>query len=109
MMTRNGRRCLLVFVASSVVNLSALHAQSAKAELFGILKDPSGLAVSGASVELTNTGTEAKLTFESDAEGGYHFFALPPGGYQISATKQGFRTLQRDGIRLRIGDVIGLD
>src|SRR5256885_490027 len=108
MMTRNGRRCLLVFVASCIVNLSALHAQSTKAELFGILKDPSGLPVSGASVELTNAGTEAKRTVESDAEGGYHFFALPPGGYQISATKQGFRILQRDGVALRVGDVIGL-
>ncbi|HTM47876.1 MAG TPA: TonB-dependent receptor [Bryobacteraceae bacterium] len=86
-----------------------LPAQSTKAELFGIVRDPSGLPVSGVGVKLINSGTDAGLAMETDARGGYHFFALPPGSYSISVSKDRFTTLRRDGIGIRVGDQITLD
>src|SRR5262245_31619671 len=99
----------LAVLVSLAASLSVVHAQSTKAELFGILRDPSGLPVSAAAGALTNTATETKLTAESDSGGAYHFFALAAGSYQISVTKTGFATLQRDGVVVRVGEQVNLD
>ncbi len=98
---------LLLLALASGVSLSA---QSTKAELFGRVSDPSGLPVPEVAIELKNTATEVKHTASSQApDGGYHFFALPAGRYRLTAAKQGFRTLRRDGIQLRVGDRVTLD
>ncbi|MCL4695286.1 MAG: carboxypeptidase regulatory-like domain-containing protein, partial [Candidatus Hydrogenedentes bacterium] len=86
---------LFVLVAASSF---PLQAQSTKAELFGTVRDPGNLSVNDAIVELTNTGTETKLSVATDINGNYHFFALPAGTYRISVAKEGFTTLRRDGI-----------
>src|SRR5262245_20028096 len=104
MITQNALRCLLVLAPFFVGSFSTLLAQSTKAELFGILRDPSGLPVGAANVELVNTGTEIKSSAETDTDGSYHFYALSAGSYKLSVAKQGFTTLQRDGIVLRVGD-----
>src|SRR5262245_55118863 len=97
------------FMALYVLASSIARGQSTKAELFGILRDRSGLPVSSATVELVNARTESKLTAESDTGGVYHFFALPAGSYQITVTKTGFSTLRRDGIVVRVGEQVSLD
>jgi len=84
-------------------------AQSTKAELYGTLHDPSGLALASAQVRLTNASTNADATSVTGPDGGYHFFALPAGTYRLTASKQGFQTLKREGITLRVGDATALD
>ncbi|MBI4890629.1 MAG: TonB-dependent receptor [Acidobacteria bacterium] len=88
---------------------ASLPAQSTKAELFGIVLDPSGLPITGAVVELLNAATSSTLTRESDSKGSFHFIALPAGVYRLSVTKQGFVALRRDGIVVRIGDQVNID
>ena len=64
--------------------------QAAKAELFGTVRDPAGLPVASANVELTNAGTQVQARLSTPPNGEYHFFALPPGSYHVTVTKQGF-------------------
>src|SRR6266849_2669195 len=90
------------------LSLSTLKAQSTKAELFGIVRDPAGLPVGGAAVDLINTAMDTRLSLKSDTNGAYHFFALPAGSYRIAVAKDGFAALRRDGIAIRVGDRIGL-
>lgn len=97
---------VLALIASLV---PALHAQSTKAELYGTIRDPGGLVVPDAAVELTNTALDTKLTTRTNVDGVYRFFALPAGEYRISVTKTGFATLIRDGVMLRVGEQVGLD
>src|SRR4051794_40567403 len=92
-----------------VVFSGGLQGQSTKAELFGVLHDPSGLPVGGTTVELLHAETQAKWAVQTDPEGNYYFFALPAGRYQIFAAKPGFRRLERGGIVLRVGDQVSLD
>ena len=92
-----------------LVFCSVLYGQSTKAELFGIVHDPTGFAIEGASVDLVNTRTETKLATQSGSDGGFHFFALSPGTYRIDVVKQGFATLHRDGVAVRVGDQINLE
>src|SRR5215469_4972187 len=49
------------------------------ASLSGIITDPSGAAVSGASIEVKSVDTGISRVADSDAGGRYRFFALPVG------------------------------
>lgn len=100
---------LTVRVAFLLLCAGLCAAQSTKAELFGVLRDPAQLPVPGVSLELVNTGTQVKLAAESDTDGAFHFSALSTGDYTLSATKPGFATLRRSGVELRVGDRIHLD
>ena len=83
-------------------------AQSTKAELFGVLHDPSRLPLSSAKVELTNTATGLTAS-TTTRDGGFQFLGLPAGLYRLTITKAQFAPLRQDGITLRVGDRVGLD
>jgi len=88
---------------------SVVAAQSTKAELSGIVRDPAKLPVEGAWVELANTGTRVTALAVTAPDGAYHFFAVPTGRFEITVAKEGFSTLRRDGVVLRVGDQVRLD
>jgi len=73
------------------------------ASLSGTITDPTGAAVSGASVELKSLDTGISRTAETDAGGRYRFLALPVGLYEVRVTKEGFAEAIRSGIRLAVG------
>jgi hypothetical protein len=79
------------------------------ANLSGIITDPSGAAVSGASVEVKSLETGVSSVADSDAGGRYKFFALPVGLYQVRVTKEGFAEGIRSGIRLAVGQDASAD
>lgn len=60
--------------------------------LQGSVQDPTGAAVPGATLTLTNTATNVSQTVQSDARGDYRFLSLAPGNYMVSATAPGFGT-----------------
>ena len=96
------RSARLIVVVLIVAHLGILlYAQSTKVELSGIIRDPSSLPIAGAEVRLRNVNTESEQSASTGREGAYHFFALQPGTYTISVTKDGFAGLRRDGVVLR--------
>ena len=106
----NGAVWVILLLALGAASGRGALAQSTKAELLGLVLDPSGLPVADATIEVQNTATETTQSVRSQAQdGSYHFFALSPGLYRLTATKEGFRTLRRDGVQLRVGDRISLD
>ncbi|MEZ5354143.1 MAG: TonB-dependent receptor [Bryobacteraceae bacterium] len=96
--------CLAALVGAP----TSVFSQATKAELFGTVRDPAGLPVVAAEVELTNAGTGIRARSSTTAEGRYHFFTLPPGPYQLAVAKPGFAVLKRDGVVLRTGDRVEL-
>jgi Carboxypeptidase regulatory-like domain len=68
----------------------------------GDVQDPSGAAIAGATVTLTNTSTQVVSKTTSNTQGGFRFVSLAPGAYQIEVTAAGFSptkvalTLQTD-------------
>jgi hypothetical protein len=77
--------------------------------LSGVVSDPSGAVIPGAVVAVTNTGTNVARSTTTNAEGIYSLPGLIPGSYRLTAQFEGFRTAQRDGIVLRVGDRITID
>lgn len=88
---------------------SSAAAQATKAELLGVIRDPSNLPVRGAQLVLTNPATGLAATASTNDEGAYQFLALPAGDYLLRVSKEGFAALNRDGLTLRVGDRLALD
>ncbi|UWZ86305.1 TonB-dependent receptor [Occallatibacter riparius] len=57
----------------------------------GTVLDPSGAAIPGASVSLTNAGTQQTQTSTTNDTGFFHFGELSPGNYTITVTANGFK------------------
>ncbi len=83
--------------------------QAGRAELFGTVRDPSGLPIAGVQLEALEQHTGLLAQTASNAAGQFHFFALPPGSYAITASQPRFATLRRGGIELRVADRVSLD
>src|SRR6266851_8943946 len=103
-----------------IVNLSILavlfsclcvpfSAAQVSASLSGLITDPSGAAVSAASVTAKNLDTGTSRTIPTDQRGRYRFFALLVGPYEVRVTKEGFAEEIRSGIRLVVGQDATVD
>ena len=91
-----------IFVLSGFV----ASAQTGQASLNGVVKDSTGAIMPGVAVSIANQATNVVRSTVSNQQGIYSLPALPPGTYRLSAGSAGFRTLQRDGVQLRVDDRI---
>src|SRR5690349_18576780 len=66
-----------------VVSSSPLFAQVAAGELTGMVKDPAGAAVPGATVTVTDIDRNVQRVVVSSADGVYRAASLAPGLYRI--------------------------
>lgn len=82
--------CLLLAV-------SGAHAQY-RASIQGVVTDPDGAVVSGATLTLTNLETNGKLTATTSDSGIYNFNALPPSKYSLTVEKAGFKKKVLDNV-----------
>ena len=85
---RSGQPAFLVFALLTL--LTALAAAQSTSQLNGSVTDPSGAAVSGAGITLTETATAFQRTTTSNASGLYQFLEVPPGDYRLDVKAKGF-------------------
>jgi hypothetical protein len=83
--------------------------QSGRAELFGAVRDATGLGLPAATAELREDQTGARYQTITGPAGEYHFTALPGGAYTLNIRKAGFRPLLRSGITLAVAARAELD
>src|SRR6516164_4233624 len=103
-----GMRALLLLAVSGLLAISAM-AQAGRAELFGVIHDPSGLAVPGASVQAEDQATMVRYSGTSDDRGEYHLVGLPASNYVVTVEQPGFRMYRQSGITLRLAERTVLD
>jgi hypothetical protein len=83
-------------------------AQDFRATVTGLVTDPSGAAVPGATVRATNIANNAAKEVQSSAAGIYTIPYLDPGVYRIEVTMTGFQTLKRENITLEVSAKLNL-
>jgi len=83
--------------------------QAGRAELFGTIQDPAGLAIRKAKVQAEDRATMVRYSATSDERGAYHILGLPAGQYVLTIEQPGFRTYRQSGIVLRLADRTSLD
>jgi hypothetical protein len=81
-----------VFVVALFLSLCSAvsFAQMATTSLRGVVKDPTGASVPGATVTLSNGATGATLKATSKSGGDYELLQIPPATYVITVTAPGF-------------------
>jgi outer membrane receptor protein involved in Fe transport len=84
----------LCVIAGLISCAGAAHdaalAQATTGAVQGQVSDPTGAAVAGANVELSNAITNYKATTQTDTSGMFKFFNVPFNTYQIRIEVQGF-------------------
>jgi hypothetical protein len=81
-----------------VCSAGLVFAQGTNGSLTGQITDPSGAAIAGASITLTNVDTNYPQTATTDSTGVYFFKLVPPGNYALSINASGFASYVQKGI-----------
>jgi hypothetical protein len=71
-----------------------------RASIQGVVTDPSGAVIPGATLILTNNATNEKQTVQSNGEGVYNFSALPPGTFTLEVEHTGFVTKNFNNVQI---------
>src|SRR5687768_8538390 len=95
----------LVLASVFLASTSGWAQQSASSGLVGLVTDSSQAAIPGATVTVTNVGTNAQRTTVTDGEGRFAIPALPPATYHIKVELQGFQTAELPNFVLRQGEM----
>jgi hypothetical protein len=101
----------LVLLASLALMLTLgiqprLYAQGITGSITGTVSDPSGAAIPGASVTVTQTATNGVHTATTSDVGNFTITQLPPGEYEVKVDKAAFQTYVQKGIVLSIDQVV---
>jgi outer membrane receptor for ferrienterochelin and colicin len=87
------RSMLNVFGLAFIVFLSTVNlAAQTTSTVEGTVRDNQGLAVAGVQVHITSSELAVDRIATTDADGSYRIATLPPGVYEIKASKDGFES-----------------
>ena len=103
---------LLLCVAFALtIAIPLLHSQNrvSTASLSGVVTDPQGKRVTGATVTLLNPNLGTIRKFTTDSVGIFSFSLLPPGTYNLKIDAPGFGTYELNGIVLEVGQDVDLN
>jgi hypothetical protein len=75
----------------------------------GMVSDPSGAFVAGATVILNNTSTGTKQTTTTNDEGQYSFPVIPIGRYELEIESPGFQSYKKTGVVVDVNSALQID
>ncbi|MEO7157760.1 MAG: carboxypeptidase-like regulatory domain-containing protein, partial [Vicinamibacterales bacterium] len=103
---RSGPIAAVAIAILLVANLAA--AQSSQGGLRGVVKDAQGV-IPGVTVTLLNEANGTSRETITNASGEYSFPAVEPNTYTVKVAVQGFRSFERQGVRIGTQQFVGLD
>lgn len=101
-------------VVTTLILLTLLSARLADGQvLFGSItgnvSDPSGAAVPGADVKVTQMETSETRETKTNDAGGFTLSTVRPGTYKVSVMKEGFKSYSADNIQVSLNTVVRVD
>ena len=101
-------RATLIGALLVVLAAGTVFGQGFQGGLRGSLKDAGGV-VPGVEVTLTNEQTNVKRSTVTNERGEFVFANVDPGNYNVKAALQGYKTVDRGGIRIATQQFLTLD
>jgi hypothetical protein len=95
----------ILFRLLAAANLTAglvLSQASFTGTILGTVTDPTSATIAGASITVTNLGTNEASRVKTDEVGNYFVPNLRPGNYSVTVEASGFKKFVQDGIPLQI-------
>jgi hypothetical protein len=108
-MSQSISRFLAISCALAIVLVEGAHAQSSRGSIVGNVRDPTGAAVAGAKVTVTNLDTNLSSTYETGASGDYFVPSQIPGHYSVTAEKEGFSKASVSRVTLEVNQTLRVD
>src|SRR6195256_2472767 len=119
-MSNGSRRCdplcrcgwslLLVTLTVALLSSKDMFSQSASTgALTGVTLDPSGALLPRADVYLTRLDGTVAMAASSDEKGLFGFFLLPPGTYEVLASKLDFRPVTQKNIQVHVTETLRIE
>jgi hypothetical protein len=87
----------------------ALYGQEELATITGVVTDPAQGVMPGVTVTVRNTDTNISHALVTNESGYFTVTDLPPGAYELSASKTGFAAYRQTGIVLETGQTLRSD
>src|SRR6476660_5742861 len=100
---------LILALLLGVAAVNLVTAQTLDTGILGLITDPSGAVIAGASVTVTNTGTGVRRVAPTAPDGKYDIRSLVPGQYTIEVTSLGFRPARASNLSIQINQQARLD
>ncbi len=88
---------------------AALYGQTSRGTVTGIVTDPSGSAVPGATVELKAIQTGVVRPTTTNESGVYRFDAVDLGDHDLTVKAPGFKTTANRSLNVQAAQTVGLD
>jgi Carboxypeptidase regulatory-like domain/TonB dependent receptor len=99
----------VLYIAAAMLALSFPGFAQTGGQVTGLVTDPSGSIVVGATVTVTNSQTNVGRTTTTNSAGDYTFPALQPGVYNVRAEMPGFEGEVREGVELQVEQTARID
>lgn len=96
-------RVLLVCTLLAVLGSTALFGQAVNGTISGTVTDPSGAAIAGATVTVTNTATQVARTVTTNNDGRYSVPELIVGSYDVRVSAPGFQNSVQTSVPVVVG------
>jgi hypothetical protein len=98
------RLCLQLLLAGLLAVAGSMGQVQIRAALSGIVIDDSGGSIANARVTVRNRDTGFQVSTESARSGFFLLPALPPGVYELKATKDGFAPTTMSQVEVTVGE-----
>ncbi len=98
-----------LFLSILILCTIAAYAQPGRGGISGLVADPTGAIIPGATISAQSTTTGVKVSTVSTAAGLYSFVSLAPGTYDVTAGAKGFETIVQKGVKVDVDQVATLN
>jgi Carboxypeptidase regulatory-like domain len=99
--------CLAVFALLTLT--CSAFAQVENGQFTGAVTDPTGAAIAGAKIAVSNMATGLSVTTTTNSSGLYTVKELPVGSYKLTVEAPGFKTTSNTNVPINAGTIAHVD
>ncbi len=108
-MTLHAARFVFLIAGLMLPTTALARSQATTGIIEGVVSDPDGSPIPGATVTVTNTDTGFTRTVFSQRNGRFYAPLLPLGPYTLTVTVDGFAEFNREGLRVTVGQRVDIE